>query len=99
MLENRKEKPMIEETEEITKSVEKIESASPVKKSNKYIVGIANKNGVFVRKEADGESDILYILKKDKAVIVDPNTLSDNYYRVTVESVIGYASKNEITIK
>ena len=99
MINDKKTERLVIEEENTEPVVEKTETPRPVKKANKYIVGIANKNTVFVRKEANDDSDILYILKKDKAVIIDPNTLDDKYYRVTIDSIIGFVIRDQITIK
>ena len=64
-----------------------------------FIFGHAIKDGVRLLKEPDEYADTLYVLQKDEAVIIDPNTDTDNYYLVTVRNVSGYILKTDIIKK
>lgn len=89
----------IVENEEDKKILEPVEVKAPVTaKSDKYIMGVADKDGVFIRKEADDNSSILYILKKGEYVIINHDLDTDKYYYVSIKSVIGYVLKSEISI-
>lgn len=70
----------------------------PVKKSSKYILGKALADHTFVRKEADYESEIVYFLKKDKVVTINPDFESEEFYKVTADSAVGYVPKDEIAL-
>jgi len=86
---------------EIVENEEDKKILEPVKKVNKvghYIIGIANANNVYVRKEPDKYSEIVYILKNGATVTIDPNDETYDYFKVTVESVVGYVLKEFISI-
>ena len=87
----------IVENEEDKKILEPVKVETPVK-TDKYIIGVADKDGVFIRKEADETASILYILKKGECVIINHNNDTNDYYYASIKSVIGYVLKKDITI-
>lgn len=101
----REEEPSVDEitladivdNEEDKKILEPIK-VKPEPKTDKYIIGVADKDGVFIRKEANETASILYILKKGECVIINHDNDTNDYYYASIKSVIGYVLKKDITI-
>ena len=89
----------IVENEEDKKILEPVveEKVAPKKNDSKYIMGFAIKDGVFVRQEPEGYSEILYILKQGEPVLINHDKDTTEYYYMSIKSVLGYVLKDEIT--
>lgn len=100
-----KENDNVETNEEIASpdvvtSTEEKKVSKPIENSNEpYVIGYVNADKVYVRKEPRDHGGVLYILKKNKAVIINPKSSTDEYYLISVESVVGYVKKDLITLK
>lgn len=74
----------------------KILEEKPVKKNSKYNIGKVISNMAFVRVEPDNESEITYILRKGNIVTINPNVDIPEYYKVSIDSAVGYVPKDAI---
>lgn len=83
------------EDKEISKPVEK---PAVEKKKTPYKIGIISSNTADVKTEPDKYADLITILKKGDAVIIDDDS-DKEYYKVTANIKVGYILKNQITIK
>lgn len=83
------------EDKEISKPVEK---SAVEKKKMPYKIGIVVTNTADVKTEPDKYADLITILKKGDAVIIDDDS-DKEYYKVTASIKVGYILKNQITIK
>lgn len=73
----------------------------PVKtsKKKKTILGVVNCGQLFLREEADIESDALYVLTKGDAVVIDEEGSTPDFYKVVANGVVGFCVKEFITVK
>lgn len=67
------------------------------KPNNRLTLGTINCNELNLRSEPSSYGDILRVLRKDEAVVI--NGESGNYYKVSVDNLSGYCVKEFITIK
>lgn len=68
------------------------------KKRSPYKMGLVIINTAYLMKEPDEYSDIISVLKKGDAVIIEDDT-DEEYYKVTANIKVGYILKNQIEIK
>ena len=68
----------------------------PAKKNGPMTMGTVISDKGFVRKEPDKYSDLLIILKKGKSVVVSGE--SGDYYKVSVDSIVGYIRKSKLSV-
>ena len=81
----------IVENEEDKKILEPVveEKVAPKKNDNRYIMGFAIKDGVFIRKQPDGYAEIIYMLRKGEPVMINHDNDTTEYYYVSAKSVLG----------
>lgn len=102
-------KPIVE-TEEIQDSADELVndeiidqpiSENVEKQESESIIGIvSNTQKLRVRKEANVDSEILYIIEKDTEINIDLKNSAEFFYKiVTPAGVEGYCMKEYITIK
>lgn len=65
-------------------------------KKNRVKIGVT-KSALNLREEPSSDSDILYVIPEGKAVVI--NGEDGEYYKVTVESLIGYCMKVYVDVK
>lgn len=65
-------------------------------KKNRAKIGVTN-SALNLREEPNSDSDILYVIPKGKAIVI--NGEDDKYYKVTVEGLSGYCMKVYVDIK
>ena len=85
----------IVENEEDKKILEPVKEET---KQSKIIIGITTKDGVMLRKEADENGQVLYVLKKGEGVVINHDFDTNKFYFVSAHSSLGYVLKDEITI-
>ena len=68
------------------------------KKRSPYKIGIVIVNTAYLMKEPDEYSDIISVLKKGDAVIIEDDS-DEQYYKVTANIKVGYILKNQIEMK
>lgn len=87
------------ELDTVTSDVEEpiVEEIKP-KKSKKMLIGKVIGGTLNLRSEPDPDSEIIYVLQSDDAVIIDTEGSTDNYYKVTANGMIGYCVRNFIAI-
>lgn len=92
--------PVEMELSEIVENEEDKKILEPVKNTvSSIVIGYVIADRAFVRSEPNNNSDILCILKKNETLAVDSSSIGQDYYMVTVKSIIGYVAKTQITIK
>lgn len=82
-----------EEDKKILKPVKSVKSDSP------YIFGYITVDTAFMRKEPDENSEVITVLKKGEAVIVDPNGDTGDYSKITAQISVGYILKSQYILK
>ena len=70
--------------------------AAPKKKS-KYTFGYVTSQTAFLRQEANEDSNIIAILKKDMVMLIDKEV--DSFYYGTISNIVGYVLKDQIEIR
>lgn len=68
------------------------------KKSKKMTIGKVIGGSLNLRAEPDSDSDVIYVLQNDDAVIVDIDGSTDGFYKVTANGLVGYCVRNFIAI-
>lgn len=71
----------------------------PVKSNSPYIFGYITVDAAFMRKEPNEDSEVITILKKGEAVIVDPNGDAGDYSKITAQISVGYILKSQYILK
>ena len=67
------------------------------KKKSKYTFGYVTSQTAFLRQEANEDSNIIAILKKDMVMLIDKEV--DGFYYGTISNVVGYVLKDQIEIR
>lgn len=67
------------------------------KKKSKFTFGYVTVPTAFLRKEADEDSEILTILRKGEAMLIDKEV--DDFYYGTINTKVGYVPKEQMEIK
>ena len=68
------------------------------KKSKKMTIGKVIGGSLNLRAEPDSDSDVIYVLQNNDAVIVDVDSSTDGFYKVTANGLVGYCVRNFIAI-
>ena len=68
------------------------------KKSKKMTIGKVIGGSLNLRAEPDSDSDVIYVLQNNDAVIVDVDSSTDSFYKVTANGLVGYCVRNFIAI-
>lgn len=68
------------------------------KKSKKMTIGKVIGGSLNLRAEPDSDSDVIYVLQNNDAVIVDVDGSTDSFYKVTANGLVGYCVRNFIAI-
>ena len=79
---------------------EVVEEPKPVpapKKKSKYTFGYVTSQTAFLRQEANEDSNIIAILKKDMVMLIDKEV--SGFYYGTINNVVGYVLKDQIEIR
>lgn len=71
----------------------------PVKSNSPYIFGYITVDTAFMRKEPNENSEVITILKKGEAVIIDPNGDAGDYSKITAHISVGYILKSQYILK
>lgn len=93
-------KDNIEETVNTTENEVVEEKPIPVpvpKKKSKFTFGYITSQTAFLRQEANEDSNIIAILKKDMVMLVDKEV--SGFYYGTISNVVGYVLKDQIEIR
>lgn len=95
-------KDNIEETVNTTENevVEEVKEVKPIfvpKKKNKFTFGYITSPTAFLRQEANEDSNIIAILRKDMVMLIDKEV--DGFYYGTISNVVGYVLKDQIEIR
>lgn len=95
-------KDNIEETVNTTENevIEEAKEAKPIvvpKKKSKYTFGYVTSQTAFLRQEANEDSNIIAILKKDMVMLIDKEV--SGFYYGTISNVVGYVLKDQIEIR
>ena len=88
----------IAEDEKDKKVLESVIKPKAEKKRSPYKIGIVIVNTAYLMKEPDEYSDIISVLKKGDAVIIEDDS-DEQYYKVTANIKVGYILKNQIEMK
>jgi hypothetical protein len=88
----------IVEDEKDKKILEPVIKPKTEKKRSPYKMGIVIVHTAYLMKEPDEYSDIISVLKKGDAVIIEDDT-DEQYYKVTANIKVGYILKNQIEMK
>lgn len=88
----------IVEDEKDKKNLEQTIKPKAEKKRSPYKIGIVIVNTAYLMKEPDEYSDIISVLKKGDAVIIEDDA-DEQYYKVTANIKVGYILKNQIEMK
>ncbi len=88
----------IVENKEDKKILEPIVKPKETKKRTPYTIGIVTVDKAYVMSEPDEYSEIVSVLKKGEAAIIDGDSDKD-YYKITANIKVGYILKNQIEIK
>lgn len=67
------------------------------KKKSKYTFGYVTSQTAFLRQEANEDSNIIAILKKDMVMLIDKEV--NGFYYGTISNVVGYVLKDQIEIR
>ena len=83
---------------EIVENVEdkKIPESKP-KKKNKSIFAYVTAKMAYIRSDADDDSDIIGVVREGDAMLVADEL--DEFYYGTINTVLGYVSKNQMEIR
>lgn len=84
------------ESETENEVVEEKPTPAPKKKS-KYTFGYVTPQTAFLRQEANEDSNIIAILKKDMVMLIDKEV--NGFYYGTINNVVGYVLKDQIEIR
>ena len=88
----------IVEDEKDKKILEPVIKPKVEKKRSPYKMGIVIVKTAYLMKEPDEYSDIISVLKKGDAVIIEDDS-DEQYYKVTANIKVGYILKNQIEMK
>lgn len=89
----------IVENEEDKKILEPVKPIKTNKGDLPYTFGYITVDQALMRKEPDENSAVVSVLKKNDAVIIDPNGDVGKFCRVTAKISIGYILKSQFIIK
>lgn len=67
------------------------------KKKSKFTFGYITSQTAFLRQEANEDSNIIAILKKDMVMLIDKEV--SGFYYGTINNVVGYVLKDQIEIR
>ena len=67
------------------------------KKKSKYTFGYITSQTAFLRQEANEDSNIIAILRKDNVMLIDKEV--SGFYYGTINNVVGYVLKDQIEIR
>ena len=87
------------ENEEDKKILEPDTRTKAFKGDLPYTFGYIIVDQALMRKEPDENSAVVSVLKKNDAVIIDPNGDAGKFCRVTAKISIGYILKSQFIIK
>ena len=76
-----------------------LEPVKPVKKDRPYTFGYIIVDTALMREEPDENSKVVTILKKDDAVIIDPNGDAGDFTKITAHISVGYILKSQYEIR
>ena len=62
-------------------------------------IGEVNCNQLFMREFPYKDADIIHILTFKEPVVIDEKGSTDDFYKITTGSLIGYCVKEYITVK